>query len=69
MCACQRFVGRRRDPSINRGKLVGVPPLANLNPFTCGSGAAPFLWYHTSLCHKPWYHRSKPRGSANFRLG
>jgi hypothetical protein len=69
MCACQRFVGRRCDPSINRGKFGGMPPLANLNPFTCGGGPALFLWYHTCLCHKPWYHRNKPRGSANFRLG
>src|SRR3982074_924470 len=46
-----------------------MPPLANLSPLACGGGAALFLWYHACLCHKPWYHRSKPRGSANFRPG
>jgi hypothetical protein len=59
----QGFVVRRGDPRINRGKLGGVPSLAD---FLLGR-AAPFLWYHTCLCHKPWFHRSKRRESANFR--
>jgi hypothetical protein len=65
----QGFVARRCDPRINRGKLGGVPSLADLNTFSRRGRAAPFLWYHTCLCHKPWYHRRKPRGSANLRPG
>jgi hypothetical protein len=39
-----------------------VPTLADLNPFARRGRTALFLWYHTCVCHKPWYHRSKPRG-------
>jgi hypothetical protein len=67
--SCQSFVARRCDPSINCGQLGGVPSLADLNTFSCRSGATLFLWYHTCRRHKPWYHRCRPRGSANFRLG
>jgi len=62
------FVARRGDPSINGGKLRGVPSLADLNTFSRRGRAALFLWYHTCLCHKPWYHGKKPRGSGMHRL-
>jgi hypothetical protein len=45
-----------------------MPPLANLDAFSRWGRASLFLWYHTCLCHKPWYHRSKPRGNCNFRI-
>jgi hypothetical protein len=46
-----------------------MPALADLNTLASWHRAPFFLWYHTCLCHKPWYHKSKPRGSANFRPG
>jgi hypothetical protein len=52
------FVARCCDPSINGGKFGGVPPLADLNPFSCRGRTALFLWYQTCLRHKPWYHKS-----------
>lgn len=41
-----------------------MPALANLDPLTSRRRASFFLWYHTCLSHKPWYHRNKPRGSC-----
>jgi hypothetical protein len=41
-----------------------LPAHADLRAFAGWGGAAPFLWYHTCLCHKPWYHKSKPEGSS-----
>ena len=45
-----------------------MPPLANLDAFSRWGRASLFLWYHTCLCHKSWYHGSKPGGSCNFRI-
>ena len=44
-----------------------MPPLTDLHPFSCWGWAALFLWYHTCLRHKSWYHRSKLSGSCNFQ--
>ena len=43
----QGFVVRRGDPRINRGKLGGVPSLADLNTFSCWAG--PRLFFGTTL--------------------
>ena len=60
------FVGRGSDPSINCSKLGRVPSLANLDALASRRRASLFLWYHTCLRHKSWYHRSKLSGSCNF---
>jgi hypothetical protein len=52
MSAGKGFVARRCDPSIDRGKLGGMPSLADLDAFSRWGRAPLFLWYHTCLCHK-----------------
>jgi hypothetical protein len=42
-----------------------MPALAYLDALTSRCGTSSFLWYHTCLCHKPWYHRRKPGERAS----
>jgi hypothetical protein len=49
-------------PLVNRRQLQIVPAHADLRAFAGWGGAAPFLWYHTCLCHKTMVPQKQAEG-------